>query len=139
MKMILCIRHFRLHKVGNYDLIWQECKITTYMMYSLVWQTDVATPPIVIHGLRTVWPPVTWVLASSAVSCVYKTFYTARYTCSLVNDTLNTFLLMVILRSVEKAHGIIDMDTFQIAHHVGILVLLRFTYRNKFTQYLLHR
>jgi len=37
-------------------------------MNSLVLQTEVATPPIVIHGLTTVWPPVTTVPASSAMS-----------------------------------------------------------------------
>jgi len=38
------------------------------MINSLELQTEVATPPIVIHGLTTVWPPVTTVPASSARS-----------------------------------------------------------------------
>ena len=38
------------------------------MMNSLDWQTVVATPPMVIQGLTTVWPPFTLVPASSARS-----------------------------------------------------------------------
>lgn len=40
----------------------------THMMNSLGWQTTDATPPIIIQGLMTVWPPVTEVPPSSAAS-----------------------------------------------------------------------
>lgn len=38
------------------------------MMNSLGWQTTDATPPTMIQGLITVWPPVTEVPPSSAAS-----------------------------------------------------------------------
>lgn len=38
------------------------------MMNSFDWQTTVATPPMIIQGLTTVWPPVTDVPPSSAAS-----------------------------------------------------------------------
>lgn len=40
----------------------------THMMNSLGWQTTDATPPTIIQGLITVWPPVTEVPPSSAAS-----------------------------------------------------------------------
>lgn len=42
--------------------------LLTHMMNSLGWQTTDATPPIMIQGLITVWPPVTEVPPSSAAS-----------------------------------------------------------------------
>jgi len=41
---------------------------TAHMMNSFCWQTEDATPPMVNHGLRTVWPPVTEQPASLAQS-----------------------------------------------------------------------
>ena len=41
----------------------------TYIIYSFGWHVLVATPPTTIHGLRTVWPPLIVVPASSAASC----------------------------------------------------------------------
>lgn len=49
--------------------------IKTYTIYSLGWHTVVATPPIVHHGLTTVWPPVTAVPASRAESWGRKQDY----------------------------------------------------------------
>lgn len=43
-------------------------QLLTHMMNSLGWQTTEATPPIIIQGLTTVWPPVTDVPPSSAAS-----------------------------------------------------------------------
>lgn len=42
--------------------------LLTHMMNSLGWQTTDATPPTMIQGLITVWPPVTEVPPSSAAS-----------------------------------------------------------------------
>lgn len=42
--------------------------LLTHMMNSLGWQTTDATPPMIIQGLITVWPPVTEVPPSSAAS-----------------------------------------------------------------------
>ena len=48
----------------------------THMMNSDFWQTAEATPPVMYHGLSTVWPPLQLVPASAHKSTKTRTIYT---------------------------------------------------------------
>lgn len=80
------------------SVILNEQLLLTHMMNSLGWQTTEATPPMIIQGLMTVWPPVTDVPPSSAAS--RKPRIISGITRSRSCDTH-----MKTVRTMRRSHG----------------------------------
>ena len=71
-------------------------------MNSFGWQTAEATPPMVNHGFKTVWPPVTDVPASAAQS-------------------LKPFIINGMI--VSRSFSVIFVETATCKHYVQFIIM----------------